>query len=50
MRCFAGTAANSCQPVSPNTMSPAANPGAFELTTSAMPPPAITLFASTAER
>src|SRR4029077_19341310 len=47
---FAGSAAKSCQPVSANTRSPAAKPGAFDETTSEMLPPAITVLASTAER
>jgi hypothetical protein len=50
LKCFAGTAAYSCQPVSPNTMSPGANPGAFDEMTSAIPPPAITVLGSTAAR
>jgi hypothetical protein len=33
LRCFAGTAAKSRQPVSPNTMSPTLKPGAFDDTT-----------------
>ena len=50
LKCLAGTAAYSCQPVSPNTMSPGVSPGAFDDTTSAMPPPAITVLVSTAAR